>query len=218
MNRYLNLILLAAGSGERFGSNKLRKDINGKPMYRHIFDHLNQYYREHAADCEVTVVSQYSEILEAAEGAGFAAVRNPRPEDGISLTIRLGLEAGSENNPGKPASFDEDDQYQGEGAVFFTADQPYMCYQTVEKFLQQAHRTGKGILSAANSGVSGNPVFFDRNYYPELMELTGDIGGKRVMNRHLDDVEWFEMSKEELMDIDTPENGDMSNRIRNLSE
>ena len=74
------------------------------------------------------------------------------------------------------------------------------------------------MVSAVNSGVSGNPVFFDRNYYPELMELTGDIGGKRVMNRHLDDVEWFEMSTEELMDIDTPGDGDMSKRIRNLSE
>ena len=218
MNRYLNLILLAAGSGERFGSNKLLKDINGKPLYRHVFDHLNHYYREHVADCEVTVVSQYSEILEAAVSAGFAAVRNPRPEDGISLTIRLGLEAGSENNPGRLASFDEDDHYQGEGAAFFTADQPYMRYETIENFLQLAHRTQNGMVSAVNNGVSGNPVFFDRSYYPELMELTGDIGGKRVMNRHLDDVEWFEMSREELMDIDTPEDGDMSNRIRNLSE
>lgn len=61
------------------------------------------------------------------------------------------------------------------------------------------------MVSAVHNGVSGNPVSFDRTYFPELMELTDDIGGKRVMNCHLEDVAWFDVSLKELMDIDCPE-------------
>jgi len=216
MNRYLNLILLAAGNGERYGSNKLLTDINGKPMYRHIFDHLHHYYQDHVSDCEVTVVSQYEEILASAKAAGFSAVHNPSPEDGISLTIRLGLEAGIASSLERRVNNTGTNRHQGTGSVFFTADQPFVQYKTVEDFLIQACMADKGIVSASHSGVSGNPVFFDEIYYPELMDLTGDIGGKHVMNRHLDDVAWFEMSPEELTDIDLPGSG--SNRIRDLSE
>jgi len=218
MNRYLHLILLAAGNGERYGSNKLLTDISGKPMYRHIFDHLCHYHKDNISDCAVTVVSQYEDILEAAKSAGFAAVRNARPEDGISLTIRLGLEAVSESTPELPEDLQGGDQYQGTGSVFFTADQPYVQYKTLEDFLLLARTADKGMVTASHSGVSGNPVFFDRTYYPELMMLTGDIGGKHVMNRHLDDVEWFDMSPEELTDIDLPGSGSEVNRIRTLSE
>ena len=38
---------------------------------------------------------------------------------------------------------------------------------------------------------------------PELLKLEGDKGGKRVLNRHLEDVFAFEVEEEkELMDID----------------
>lgn len=205
MNRYLNLILLAAGKSERFGANKLLKDINGKPMYRHVFDHLDRYYHSHGENCRVTVVTCYQEILEAAQAAGFMSVHNPRPQDGISLSIRLGLEAGSQSDPVKPASIDDKDLYPIEGAVFFTSDQPYLSFETIEGFLDLARTAEAGMVSAVHNGVSGNPVSFDRMYFPELMELTDDIGGKRIMNSHLEDVAWFEVSPKELMDIDCPE-------------
>lgn len=203
MKRYLNLILMAAGNSERYGANKLLEDIGGKPMYRHIFDHLVFYYRTHCGSCRVTVVSQYDEILCAAEDAGFTAVRNLRPQDGISLTIRLGLGAVSGIWQAKAGI---DDALPGGGAVFFTADQPYLRRKTVEDFLDFVQASDAGLISAAHDRISGNPVFFDSSYYPELLELTGDCGGKRVMNRHLRDVEWFETGPEELQDIDRPDN------------
>ncbi len=204
MNRYLNLILMAAGNSERYGANKLLAFIQGKPMYRHIFDHLVRYQDEHAENCRVTVVSQYDEILEAAVEAGLEAVRNPRPEDGISLTIRLGIEAGQKKLHKLTAGDKIPDDPDREGAVFFTADQPFIRYETLESYLQSAHRIETGILAAAHDGISGNPVSFDQAYYPELLELSGDVGGKRVMNRHPDDVSFFEMEPLELVDIDRP--------------
>ena len=42
---------------------------------------------------KVAVVSQYPEILDMAKRYGFIPVLNSAPEEGVSLTIRLGLDA-----------------------------------------------------------------------------------------------------------------------------
>ena len=45
---------------------------------------------------------------------------------------------------------------------------------------------------------------FSRKYYQELMEITGDKGGKQIINRHPDDVVYLEIKDaRELVDIDT---------------
>lgn len=51
---------------------------------------------------------------------------------------------------------------------------------------------------------TGNPCIFSRKYYQELMEITGDKGGKQIINRHPDDVVYLEIKDaRELVDIDT---------------
>jgi molybdenum cofactor cytidylyltransferase len=53
-------------------------------------------------------------------------------------------------------------------------------------------------------GKLGNPVIFDKIYEQELLELTGDVGGKKVVRRHLEDVLLVEAKDSiELADIDT---------------
>lgn len=218
--RYLNLILMAAGNSSRYGANKLLTDVGGKPMYRHVFDHLWRYQHDHPAICRLIVVSQYDEILAEAVRAGSCAIRNDQPQAGISRTIRLGLAATgydpvqeaaitSPDEPGQAAAGNPlrqaDSLADRVGAVFFTADQPALRAATIDAFLQAAHTTAGGILSAACGGQSGNPVAFDQRYFPELLALQGDRGGKQVMNRHLDDVTWFEIPASELHDIDRPQ-------------
>lgn len=36
----IHIIYMAAGNSRRFGSNKLFYELDGKPMYRHLLDHL----------------------------------------------------------------------------------------------------------------------------------------------------------------------------------
>ena len=64
----------------------------------------------------------------------------------------------------------------------------------------------KAIEVAKNSlkaGRMGNPVIFAYKYYEELKKLEGDVGGKCVLKKHLDDVQMFEMSASELKDLDS---------------
>jgi molybdenum cofactor cytidylyltransferase len=49
----------------------------------------------------------------------------------------------------------------------------------------------------------GNPGGFGAEFIPELMELEGDRGGKRILLAHRDEVLIFSDTKpEELEDID----------------
>ena len=48
-----------------------------------------------------------------------------------------------------------------------------------------------------------NPVIFAYKYYEELKKLEGDVGGKCVLKKHLDDVQMFEMPASELKDLDS---------------
>ena len=38
----IHIIYMAAGNSRRFGSNKLFYELDGKPMYRHLLDHLTE--------------------------------------------------------------------------------------------------------------------------------------------------------------------------------
>lgn len=66
-----HLILLAAGSARRFGSNKLLRPLNGKPLYAHGL----------------------AALLAAARAAGAKAVESPLSEQGLSFTIKAALDA-----------------------------------------------------------------------------------------------------------------------------
>lgn len=210
----LNLILLASGGSTRYGANKLLAVIDGKPMFRHILDLLLAYREENPENVRLTVVSRYDEILDAAHEAECICVRNDHTEEGISRSLRMGLEAAlriganAAGDARHDAAGDCYAQYGAESgcvcAVFFTADQPYLRYETLKAFLRRAAAAEKGILTASHAGTPGNPVSFDRKYFEELMALKGDAGGRQIVKRHPEDTVYFEMSSEELTDIDTP--------------
>lgn len=46
-------------------------------------------------------------------------------------------------------------------------------------------------------------MIFAYKYYEELKKLEGDVGGKCVLKKHLDDVQMFEMPASELKDLDS---------------
>lgn len=52
-------------------------------------------------------------------------------------------------------------------------------------------------------GRPGIPVFFRKKYYEELMKLSGDVGGKRVVVAHREDVAVMKVEDgREMVDVD----------------
>lgn len=192
----LALILLAAGDSRRFGGNKLLSAYNGKLMYRCLVDEVAKL--PEGLFCEKVVVTQYEAIEKDLKAEGYLTVRNDESRLGISRSIRLGIEA---LNGWEAISY-----------CFAVCDQPDLRADTMEGLVRGWQLSGKGLGCPCFNGEPGNPVIFSGRYRNELLSLTGDVGGKRILKRHLDDVYRYEVTDErELLDIDSHENLSMAN-------
>ena len=151
---------------------------------------LNNLYRNNITAkiiCNIIVSTQYDAIAEAVKTKEIQVLYNPHPEDGISSSVKIGLNA----------SLDAD-------AVLFTvSDQPWLTSETICELIHVFLNTSKGIACVSCQGKMGNPCIFDRKYYNELLSLEGDKGGKKVIMKHLDDTQIYEIEEgRELEDID----------------
>ena len=70
---------------------------------------------------------------------------------------------------------------------------------------QDVYRIRKGHGCRSKKWTAWKSLLFFRKYYPELLALTGDTGGKRVMRKYMQDVALLEVpDKKELTDMDIP--------------
>ena len=173
-------ILMAAGGSVRFGANKLLQELGGKPVIRWALEAAE------AAFDRVILVTGYEAVAAQAETA--RVVWNHHPEEGISRTIRLGLEVAGDC----------------EGAVFMTADQPFLSAQTLRRLACAFEEGPDQICAAAHHGKRGNPVVFPKAYFKELCKLTGDVGGAKIIKAHPESLRLLEVEERELLDCDTP--------------
>ncbi len=183
----VRLIYLAAGNSRRFGSNKLLYELEGKPLYRHLLDRLSNLCRRHQ-EWEVVVVTQYPEIYGQVAKNNIRVVLSPYSYQGVSYSIRAGLEAVSD----------------AESCAFFVADQPYFTEESAEAFLEnmEAQRAPLGCVFCGEH--TGNPAWFSREYFPELLELKEDQGGRKILKKHPKETRYFPIVDSwELYDIDT---------------
>ena len=178
----IGCLIMAAGNASRFGENKLTASFAGKSLFSLALAAI-------PADtfARVTVVSQYLALLQEAEQAGFHAIRNDRPDDGISRTIRLGTEAMADCA----------------GILYMVADQPLLRQETVLRIVQDWRQHPGCIVGAAHNGHRGNPCLFPARFFPELCALEGDRGGASVIRRHEDALRLVEAAEPELSDCDT---------------
>lgn len=178
----IGCLIMAAGNASRFGENKLTASFAGKSLFSLALAAI-------PADtfARVTVVSQYPALLQEAEQARFHAIRNDRPDDGISRTIRLGTEAMADCA----------------GILYMVADQPLLRQETVLRIVQDWRQHPGCIVGAAHNGHRGNPCLFPARFFPELRALEGDRGGSSVIRRHEDALRLVEAAEPELFDCDT---------------
>ena len=157
-----HLIYLAAGSGRRFGGNKLLYPLEERPLFSYGLETLRRA-AQLRPQCEVTVVSRYPEILEAAQTAGVRAVDSPQSVGGISHTIRAALDALP------PVS--------GEDFLFFAvADQPWLEADTLLRLVDAARPGVPGGTVAFGERV-GSPTFFLRGAAPRAVRPHRRPGG-----------------------------------------
>jgi CTP:molybdopterin cytidylyltransferase MocA len=90
-------------------------------------------------------------------------------------------------------------------AIFLLADQPQIPAEVLRALVESHAQNLPTILAPlVLEEKRTNPVLFDRVAFPDLLALTGDIGGRAIFNKHrVEYLPWHDDIL--LMDVDTPE-------------
>lgn len=145
---------------------------------------------------DVVIVLGREPDLHRAELNGLAVriVINPDYRLGMSTSVRQGVKALSADS---------------EGVIITLADQPLVDEHVLRTLIDSHYRNPNRIVRACYGGRPGNPVLFPKRYFPELEQVSGDIGGRMVISKHARDVINVPVSEQSLdVDIDTPEDYD----------
>jgi molybdenum cofactor cytidylyltransferase len=182
-------IVLAAGKSSRMGSNKLLAELNGKPLVVHSVEKLKS---SSVLDVVVVTGNGAEQVKEALRALTVTAVHNEHFAEGLSTSLKCGLGA-------IPADAD--------AALICLGDMPLVDAQTIDRLISSFsvndHRT---ICVPTFNGVRGNPVLWGRQHFGGLLDISGDQGGRLLMEALSDEVvEVACQTNAVLVDVDTPQ-------------
>jgi len=179
-------VILAAGASTRFGRTKQLLEWRGKPLVAHVSDTA----LEAGLDPVIVVLGcEAEEVYAALEGRPLERLLNYRWEEGMSTSVRTGLAAVPPH---------------AEGALFLQCDQPLVGIDLLHKLIDRFRERGEAIVYPDHEGRRGTPVLFPRRYFADLAQVTGDRGGRVVIEREPEATVTVPVDDPDvLIDIDT---------------
>lgn len=198
-------IILAAGASTRLrhgDRHKLLLPLGEKPVVARVLDAA----LASRARPILLVLGYQAErvrafIPEYVEHPDITAVENPDYMQGLSTSMRLGIQTLLAKD------YKKSEMESIDSALFLTGDQPLITARIIDSLIQTyeaGRRVGKRIAAPTYDGQRGNPVLFDAGLFPDLLEVTGDEGGRGVLKRHLNQVVMVEIGNAAASyDVDT---------------
>jgi molybdenum cofactor cytidylyltransferase len=184
-------VVLAAGQSTRMAPyNKLlMADRSGKPMIARVVDNV---LSSPARPVIVVTGHRAEDIRAAIGGRPVTFVHAERFADGLSASLKAGIAA-------VPAAC--------RGAIVCLGDMPLVTGRMLDRLIA-AHDPveGRAIVVPIHQGQTGNPILWDRGYFPEILALAGDAGARSLLRRHMEQVAEIDMGDDAVLrDFDTVE-------------
>ena len=182
----ISAILLGAGESKRMGTDKLSLPWGKETVLEHC---LRILLRSEVQEV-ILVISNLAQWKQnRCNNPKIRVVLNPRYREGMSTSIRKGLQALD---------------HRSQGVLIALGDQPRLKTRTINRLIH-AFSLGKGkIVIPSFQKKMGHPVIFHRQYERELKGLKGDVGGRSIIERHPQEVIKVRVRSEGVIrDIDT---------------
>ncbi len=170
------------------GVAKQLLQVRSRTLLRHAVDAAL------GSSCRPVVVvlgANAEAIRPEVEGLPVRVVQNTRWSEGLSTSIRAGIEVLS-------SALDSP-----EAVVLALCDQPLVGSESLEALVTAYRSTLRPIVASQYGETLGVPALFARRLFPELLRLDGDQGAKQVIQRHLSSV-WPVPCPQGAVDLDTP--------------
>ncbi|SHG62854.1 molybdenum cofactor cytidylyltransferase [Thermosyntropha lipolytica DSM 11003] len=180
-------IIMAAGFSERMGQDKLLLPL------KEGFSLVEKVIKEASLSDldEVILVYQNPAVKEIGEKYGVKTVFNPEAFKGQSISVKIGIKAS------EPVA---------DGYMFIPGDMPFLDKDLINKLLAVFKKSTFPIIVPFYDDDPGMPTVFSRSLRSELLNITGDEGGRSIIRKNPGKIKKVYIDKGfKGLDIDTPE-------------
>jgi molybdenum cofactor cytidylyltransferase len=90
-------------------------------------------------------------------------------------------------------------------AIVCLGDMPLVTGRMIDRVMSAYDADeGRAIVVPTHQGRGGNPILWDRRYFPEILELSGDGGARALLRRHMEQVAEVDVGDDAVLrDFDT---------------
>ena len=184
-------IVLGAGRSRRMAPhNKLLvTDKAGKPMIARVVDNV---LSSNARPIMVVTGHQAEQVEHALGGRPVRYVHAADYAEGLSASLKAGIAA----VPPECAA-----------AVVCLGDMPLVTGRMIDRLISMYDQAeGRLIVLPTFRGKQGNPMLWDRRFFPEILAISGDSGARFLVGKHTEFVCEVEMADDAVLrDFDTTE-------------
>ena len=176
----ISAILLAAGQSKRMnGENKLTKEIQGIPLINHSVRNI----LASSIDELIIVLGHQKETIEKLIDMNekIKFVFNKDFESGMASSIKAGLNHLSKNT---------------EAFFICLGDMPMVNSDIYNQLIKS--KGNKEIIVPTYKGQQGNPVLFDKSMKETVMNITGDVGAKKILELNKDKILSLEINDQNI--------------------
>ncbi len=162
------IVILAAGQSSRLGRPKQLLQFNGKSLLKHSVAEALQ------TNLPVIVVTGANGNLIKNELEEFNVIiaENKKWQDGMSTSLHCGLVAA------------QNLKKEIDGIIFMVSDQPFVSATLINNLLKVQNKESLPIVASGYADRLGTPVLFHKFFFDELMNLRGDTGAKKLIDKY----------------------------------
>lgn len=191
----VSVVVLASGFSSRFNGNKLIAALGGLTVIKRTVENA----RSSMASEVIVVVDPKDEAVKAEISGRITVIENLHRSEGISSSVKAGIAAVS---------------HLSDGVIFMVGDQPFVTSGIIDRLIYRFMTDDCEVVACKLGRELMNPMLFHRSLFPELLEISGDAGGKQVAMKMHDEVCVEEISNPNLLfDIDTREDLEKAREI-----
>ncbi len=193
----LGAVILAAGLSKRYGTdNKLLAIVDGQPIIESVLKTVVTCQFDRVVVVVQSTDDAVGEIVKKRFPVTIAVNSQPSAGMGKSLAIGAGAIVGAGAIQGSDLK----------GIAIFPGDVPFIQPATINKLVEQFAKSGCAkIIRPMVGDQPGHPVLFPGNLIEELCQLTGDVGGRILIDRHPHLVKRVQVQdRGAVLDVDWP--------------
>lgn len=185
--KWVSLIVLAAGKSTRFGSNKLLFKLDGETLIERV---VRTGLESKANEVVVVLGYKADRVREALRGLSCRIVLNSDFETGQSSSVVTGVKSVKDH---------------ADAALILPGDVALVRVEYINRVIDEYNSTASAIVVASYQGKMGHPILIGAELFDEVLAISEETFGlKALIKKYRSLIKLGEVvSNEILFDVDT---------------